>query len=360
VILYVSGEYPPDIGGVGDYTARLRSALDTLGWRSRVLSRRQVGRWDARSLARLLCAAPRTGIVHIQFQAGAFDLLGDVCLMPALLRRVRPKLQTVTTFHDVRVPYLFPRAGTLRQAAIRLMARSSQAVVAADQRDLVALGGPTPRHHYVPIGPNVECRPPQGYDREAFRASLGLAATDLAIVYFGLLNASKGLDLLLDAFAAIRQRRPTSRLLLLGGRVGASDPTDRLTAARIDARLDRLSDQVLTMGWLPQQDVSAYLLASDVALLPYADGASGRRGSLLACAAHGLPIVSTQPAGAEVASYIEAVTADPTSLADAALQISGDPTMARARSQALAEAMTWSRIAADHVSLYERLLYSGR
>ncbi len=189
MILYVSGEYPPDVGGVGDYTARLRTALSKLGWQSRVMSRRQVGRWDARSLIHLLHAAPRSGIVHIQFQAGAFDLLGDVCLMPALLRRLRPKARSVTTFHDVRVPYLFPRAGSLREAAIRLMARSSHAVVAADQRDLVALGGPSPRHHYVPIGPNLNCGPADDYNRDAFRRGLGLAEKDLAVVYFGLLNA---------------------------------------------------------------------------------------------------------------------------------------------------------------------------
>jgi glycosyltransferase involved in cell wall biosynthesis len=362
VILYVSGEYPPDIGGVGDYTARLRSTLTDLGWPSRVLSRRQVGRWDARSLFRLVRAAPRTGMVHIQFQAGAFDLLGDVCLMPALLRRTRPGVRSVTTFHDVRVPYLFPRAGPLRAAAIRFMARSSDAVVAADQRDLVALGGPSPPYHYVyvPIGPNLACDPPRGYDREAFRASLGLADTDVAIVYFGLLNASKGLDLVLGAFGNILAGRPSARLLLLGGTVGASDPTDRLTAAQFKPQLDRFAGRVIQTGWLPPQDLSAYLLAGDVALLPYADGASGRRGSLLACAEHGLPIVATQPAGAEVAPFIEAVSADARSLADAVLGALEAPSALREKSRALATEMSWSRIAADHVALYRRLLYSAK
>ena len=78
------------MGGVGDYTDRLRHALAAAGWPSSVLTRRQVRHWDARALAWLLRAAPRDGVVHIQFQAGAFDLLGDVCLMPSLLRRVRP------------------------------------------------------------------------------------------------------------------------------------------------------------------------------------------------------------------------------------------------------------------------------
>jgi polysaccharide biosynthesis protein PslF len=38
------------------------------------------------------------------------------------------------------------------------------------------------------------------------------------------------------------------------------------------------------------------MLAADLAALPYADGASLRRGSLLAALAHGLPTVTTRPA----------------------------------------------------------------
>jgi hypothetical protein len=48
------------------------------------------------------------------------------------------------------------------------------------------------RGQVVPIGSNVPCAPPPGYDRGAFRAGLGIAADELAVVYFGLLNASKG------------------------------------------------------------------------------------------------------------------------------------------------------------------------
>src|SRR5205085_6789182 len=89
-LLFVTGEYPPDVGGVADYTCRLREALCDLDWPSQVLTRRHVRRWDARALVGLLRAAPRRGFVHLQFQAAAFDLLGDVCLMPTLLHRLRP------------------------------------------------------------------------------------------------------------------------------------------------------------------------------------------------------------------------------------------------------------------------------
>ena len=208
------------------------------------------------------------------------------------------------------------------------------------------------------MGPTSRASP-GAYDRAAFRTGLGLSADTLAVVYFGLLNHSKGLDLLLDAFDLILKERPTARLLLLGGEAGASDPTDRLTAARMRGRLDRLGERVVRTGWLPPQALSAYLLAGDVALLPYADGASPRRGSLLACAEHGLPIVSTQPASRAVADAVHAVPADAASLAAAVLEVADDRVLSerlRAASQALAARTAWPAIAAAHIKIYDTLL----
>lgn len=357
-LLFVSGEYPPDVGGVGDYTHRLRHALASQGWRSTVLSRRQVRHWDARALVWLLRTAPRYGLVHIQFQAGAYDLLGDVCLMPTLLRRLRPRVRVVTTFHDTRVPYLFARAGRLRRAAVNLLAASSDAVIAADERDLESLGSSPTRQHQVPIGANIDRAPGAGYDRAVFRTRLGLTHASLAIVYFGLLNHSKGLDLLLDAFDRILRDTPNARLLLLGGEIGASDPTDRLTANRLHARLDALGARVVRTGWLQPEALSRYLLAGDVALLAYADGASPRRGSLLACAEHGLPIVSTQPASRAVADAVYAVAPDSAGLAAAVLEIVRTPSTAaqlRQSAAGLAAQTTWPQIAAAHLKIYEQL-----
>jgi glycosyltransferase involved in cell wall biosynthesis len=360
-LLFVSGEYPPAVGGVGDYTDRLRGVLAERGWPSKVLSRHQIRRWDARALVWLSRAAPSTGLVHIQLQAGAFDLLGDVYLMPLLLRRARPRVRVVTTFHDVREPYLFPKAGGLRKAALRLLARTSHAVIAADERDLAALDAPSARCHQIPIGSNVSCAPPTGYDRDAFRVQLGFEPDTLVIAYFGLLNASKGLDLLLDAFELIIARGAKARLVLVGGEVGASDPSDRVTAARVRSRL---SGCVTQTGWLAPAELSAHLLAADVALLPYTDGASPRRGSLLACAEHGLPIVSTRPASGPAADAVHAANASPQALADAVLEVADDPALSaglRARSRALAETVAWPRIAEAHIAIYEKFASpSGR
>lgn len=359
-VLFVSGEYPPDVGGVGDYTLRLRQALGELGCPSELVGRRQVRRWDARALLWLARRAPRSGIVHVQFQPAAFDLLGDVCLTPALLRALRPRVRVVTTFHDVRVPYLFPKAGRLRWDAVRLLAHTSHAVVAADERDLAALGVGAGRAYHIPIGSNLACAPPPGYDRAAFRARLGIA--DVGLVYFGLLNASKGLDVLLEAFSLLLRRRPAARLLLLGGPAGASDPTDRQVAGRLAGRLAALGEHIVQPGFLPPAELSAYLLAGDVAVLPYADGASPRRGSLLACAAHRLPVVSTRPVNPTVAAAVLPVMpGDAEGLAEATLRILDDASLRAglvAGSRALAARTSWRGIAERHLEVY-RALGSG-
>jgi glycosyltransferase involved in cell wall biosynthesis len=358
LILFVSGEYPPDVGGIGDYTARLRAELDTLGRPSQVMTRQQAPRWDARALAWLVRHAPRSGIVHIQYQPAAFDLLGDVCLMPLVLRATRGQVRVVTTFHDARVPFLFRGAGRLRPAAVRVLARTSHAVLAADERDLRWLGGI--RRYQVPIGSNVACRPPAGYSRSAFRSTVGLAEGDLLVAYFGLVNASKGLHTLIDALGDL----PDVKLMLLGGGVGASDPTDRTTASAIEPRLARLGARVVQTGYLEPAHLSAHLLAADVAVLPYIDGASPRRGSLLACAEHGLPIVSTEPVSEAVADAVYAVPPhDAHRLAEAVLAVASDPALAqrlRTGSAALAQRTSWQAIARQHASIYGELEWPRR
>ena len=85
--------------------------------------------------------------------------------------------------------------------------------------------------------------------------------------------------------------------MMVGGGLGSSDPTNRATARALDALADELgvSAELIWTGYLEPPEVSAALLSADMAVLPYADGASFRRGSLLAVLAHGLPVITTTP-----------------------------------------------------------------
>src|SRR5262249_2787908 len=154
--------------------------------------------------------------------------------------------------------------------------------------------------------------------------------------------------------------QPGARLMLLGASSGASDVTDAATAARIGARL---RSDVIRPGFLEAAHVSAHLLAADIAVLPYVDGASPRRGSLLACAAHELPIVRTFPGcGAVAAAALPVPVGAAPARAKAVLRAVVGPALAallRLGGAALAERPSWQRIAAEHIRISAALAHGG-
>lgn len=320
-VCMLTGELPPDCGGVGDYTARLSDALAGLGVPLGILTRRRpdlpprrvfganrvpvhgtLPAWNPRAWPLVTRALSQLGpcpLLHIQFQAGAFDLGGSVHLLPSLLRAALPRARVVTTFHDFLVPYLFPKAGPARLAANRLLARSSHAAIFTDLADL-ELAGPGVRGRVVPIGSNVDRVTTVKTSRAAIRRDLGADDETFVVGYFGFLNPSKGVPTLLEALGQIAARRPgrSVRLALIGAEAGISNPTDLAQARAVHHAIeqDQLGERIVRTGFLKPPELSATLLACDVVALPFRDGASARRGTLMAALAHGLPIVSTLPA----------------------------------------------------------------
>jgi glycosyltransferase involved in cell wall biosynthesis len=115
--------------------------------------------------------------------------------------------------------------------------------------------------------------------------------------YFGFLNLSKGGSDLMQVLKILSDRGMPVKLVLIGGRTGSSDPTNAEYAAQVEQLIEALgvTDRVMATGYREPPDVSRALLLCDVMVLPYVDGASLRRGSLLAAIAHGRAIVTTEP-----------------------------------------------------------------
>ena len=304
----ITGEYPPLRGGVGDFTRQLALALVAAGHDVHVLTTTRaqpapadagiavdpvIARWGWRSLwaARRWAASNRLDVVNVQYQAAMYGLTAPIHFLPDVVGR-----PTVATFHDLRIPYLFPKAGPLRNAAVTHLAARACAAIATDPADARTLRARGVRAvSQIPIGSNIAARAPEGFDRVGWRSARGYAADDFVIGYFGFLNDSKGGDTLIDALADLVARGIPAHVLLIGGAAGASDPTEVAFGARVAERIQALAltERVQRTGFLPEADTSAALLACDVMALPYRDGASLRRGTLMAALAHGLPIVST-------------------------------------------------------------------
>jgi glycosyltransferase involved in cell wall biosynthesis len=398
-ILLLTGEFPPQQGGVGDYTSLLAHALNAQGHHVAILTTHgpplapddlpvaTVPRWDWRAWSTVRAAIERVqpDVVLIQYQTAAYGLHPAINFLPGWLRlRLRGRSPClITTFHDLKFPYLFPKAGPLRLAAVRWLARQSDAAIATNMEDwqtlqewgLSALDygqagvGEAPRSPLtvmIPIGSNIACAPPATFEREAWRARLGVQPQDWLLCYFGFLNASKGGEVLINALAHLVQQGRPAHLVMIGGQVGSSDPTNQgyLTHVRQQISELALHERVHWTGFVSPAEVSAHFLAADLCVLPYQDGAGRSRGSLMAALAHGLPIVTTQPHN-PLPGFQDGVNlrfvppADPAALATAATDIMTDPALAArlaAGARALSEQFTWSALAAQHTALFAACL----
>ncbi len=372
----VTGEYPPMEGGVGAFTREVARAMVRLGHEVHIFTRQAVGnveesgihvtaavgaQWGWRTLGaiRRWAQGHEPTILNVQFQTAAFDMLPAIHWLPASLRGAYP---AVITFHDLRVPYLFPKAGRLRPWTVRKLARDANAVIATDRADEDRLRQWGIAHiRWIPIGSNVRRQSPADYDRDTWRERLGLGPADLLISYFGFLNESKGGLVLMEALARLVSEGVPAHLVMIGGRAGASDPANYTYGERVDARIAayNLGGRVHWTGFVGDEDVSAHFLASDITALPYLDGVSLRRGTLMAALEHGRAIVTTIPQTdvPELDGALVTVPAgDADRLAETILMVWQDEKQRReleANARAAADLFSWDGIAERTVALYE-------
>jgi glycosyltransferase involved in cell wall biosynthesis len=385
--MLITGEFPPARGGVGDYTNKLSNALQEQGIGTKVFtkseSRNQSSERNSPALRvrritlKTTLAAlkgSRARLAHIQYQTGAYEMRPTANLLPLLLkpRWGRP---TVVTFHDLLVPYLFPKAGPVREWINRVMARSAGAVIATNEGDAARLEEwGVRRLELIPIGSNIENDPPGGFNRDRWRAERGVEPGTILLAYFGFLNSTKGLDTLLRTVAGLERYHPNRyRLIMVGGGLGSSDPTNRATAGALDelARELGVAERLIWTGYLEPQEVSAALLSADIAVLPFADGATFRRGSLLAVLEHGLPLITTiaeQDTTGRGPRLVDGENAllvrigDEEALMSAIERLAQDDALREklARgSAALARHFSWEAIAEQHARLYDDLTSHG-
>ncbi len=395
-ILFITGEYPSMQGGVGDYTRRLGQALGALGVDVHVLTHADAGGDHLRqptaayeptvyplieraglqlwAVAGRVARELRPDVVHIQYQPAAYGLHGAVNFLPWRLRLLPRRPRVVTTFHDLRTPYLFPKAGPLRWETVLALAHASDADVVTNPADWqqLAQAGLTARLRPIPIGSNIACEPPAGYDRAQQRGLWGAGPETWLLAYFGFLNANKGGETLVRTLAELVHAGHPARLLMVGGKVGASDPTNLAYLAHVEKLIADLglADRVQWTGFTANDQVSANLLACDCAVLPYREGASLRHGSLMAALAHGLPIISTQAAAAAPSAQVpfpllrDAESAllvppeEPIRMAAAVERVMADPALRgrlAAASHSLAKQFEWDTLARRHLDVYREL-----
>ncbi len=389
-------------GGVGDFTREIGLAMNRLGAKVSVVSSVKaapatesagspaegsvlerdglrltlypvIERWDFSSWSPIARLLERTGpeVLGIQYQTAAYQMHPATNLLPWRLRLTKDRPKVVVTFHDLKLPYLFPKAGSVRRWVTRALILGSEATIVTNEEDRIeAERYGAGNLHLLPIGSNIDPRAPPGYDRWKWRERWGVARDEVLLCYFGFLNESKGGETLIRALARLVAAGERVKLLMIGGKVGSSDPTNVAYLEQMEALIGDLNlvDRVAWTGYVDGPEVSASFWASDICVLPYWDGASFRRGTLMAALAHGMPIVSTHPR-VEISQIVEgesmalAPPGQPEPLAGKIREVMASvelrQRLARGASE-LSRLFSWEAIAEETLAVYERALRAGK
>jgi len=330
-ILLVSGSYPPEACGVGDYTCRLAEALRSEGMSVGLLEQKSWQLRDGRAILKAVDDA-RADIVHLQYPSVGYGR----ALGPQLLSCCRPCVVTVhevTQAHPVRKYSLYGFFGTARTLIFTNQFERRAALRLAPWIEK--------KSAVIPIGSNV---PLSACRRDAASNSIG---------YFGLIRPNKGLEQVLELARLSAATRGNLKVLIIGSQFGGQESYYRSLRQQSDG---------LPVEWrvgLNGSELNAALCECRVAYLPFPDGVSERRSSLLAFMNLGTPVITTR--GSQVTEDLERAVnfaGNPEeALQRARVLITDCNARNYLRDQSLAYARTfrWDVIAQRHVQLYHQL-----
>jgi glycosyltransferase involved in cell wall biosynthesis len=357
----VCPSYPPQAVtcGVGDYTRRLGAELAHQGATVTVITSND---WRGEADGRVLPVLDTPGwwrvvpadVVHVQYAPDLYRARGDVTLLP--LRARLGALPIVITFHTLLDGTL---AGRVR--ATWLLATATAAISANEEVSRMVrrrLPWLADRVTEIPIGSNI-ARVTAPVNRAEILTRLALPSDALVLAHFGLIYPGKGLETLIDALAALRRRQPRAHLVIIGD----TREQDRAYRARLHERVERLGVQpaVVWTGWMADAEASGVLSVADLFVAPFDDGASLRRGSLMAGVAHGCAVISTRAArgGAPLVDGDNVALVPPRDAAalaermGALLAAPHERARLAAAARKLAEQFVWPDIAARTQRIYE-------
>jgi glycosyltransferase involved in cell wall biosynthesis len=342
----VTGEYPPQPGGVSDYTFHVARALQSNGdavhvWcpgRSQdcvdengVLVHRVMGQFRVADMWRggaMLNRYPRPRRVLVQYVPHAYG--SRAVNLPFCIWLYLRALKGDVVFAMVHETYmefgpsLRQKVGSLiqRAMAILLVRAATRIWCSIDtwRGQLQKYACSRTRFELLPVPSNINVVvDPTGVT--ALRRSIAADAQPV-IGHFGTFGNAIT-HTLLPAVCALLQKHDSMHLLLIGR-------GSRALRQEVLASQSGSADRVHAVEDLSHEDISRYLQVCDVMIQPFSEGVTTRRTTLMAGLCHGKAIVTaagfaTEPLWRESGAVCLVPSGDATGFADAVLHLLGDP-----------------------------------
>jgi glycosyltransferase involved in cell wall biosynthesis len=358
-ILIISGSYPPMKCGVGDYTAKLIENFKTHGHQAEVLTTRDVGRWVFLSVPKIIRFIRRVNpdIIHIQYPSSEYGKSLMINFLPLFLRLLFPRTRTFCTFHEFKS---YTILGKMRVIFSMLVCKKAVMVDPEEARAvrryfLIA------RPRFIPIGANVLPNNNFSESIRERRRALGIYNGEIAVAFYGFIQPGKGFEYLIDAFAEFIARYEDAKLLILGelSVVGHYSPMVKKTVKKYQEKIrkkidnKKINEEIIWTGYLSEAEASRYFPLADIAVFPFDEGGSTRRGSMITAMAYGLPIITTKPSYFKDFYLVKPKSAS--AILEALVDISSSVELQKKLAESSKKAYRvfhWENVIKDHLELY--------
>lgn len=307
----ITPEYPPQAGGVSDYTKHVAAALADAGehidvWCpirdpafeqvTKVRVHEELGRLKPADLLRLGVALnqfpqPRRLLLQwVPHGYGYRSMNVPFCLWlcaRSLFRRDEIEIM-------VHEPFLAFREGNLKQDLAAVVHRIMAVILLSSTRRVWVstpkwIEGLKPyawgrkiSFEWLPIPSNVPIVDDPVGIREIRR---GLNSSGIVFGHFG--TFGRGIaSLLQDMVPCLLRAMPNATMLLIG-------PGGERFRAELMGQCPEIAGRIVATGYLSLSDLSLHIRACDVMVQPFPDGVTTRRTSVMAALSHGCATVTT-------------------------------------------------------------------
>ncbi len=299
-ITVIAAALPPQLDGIGDYSARIAAELahsqditvltgapapDPIpGVRIETVFSADAPA-SVQGIADYVKANPPNWVL-LQYNPFSYGKWGRNLHLPRVMAQIKrqcPQTRFALMVHEPFVPFTswqFAIMATWQRWQLWRLGQTADVVFFSIDPWAKRFGRWFPKKPVVhlPVGSNIPRVP---ISREEARARLGVQGDTIVLGLFGTMSAARMLGVVRDAALKLKQSGLPVQVLYIGPHT-----------APVCTALAGIN--VIADGPAPAEEVSRRFAAMDIYLVPYSDGISTRRTTLMTALQHGIATVGTR------------------------------------------------------------------
>jgi glycosyltransferase involved in cell wall biosynthesis len=300
-ILVITGTYPPDKCGVGDFAFKLYNSMLDVNTNDDIylLSSNQLIkngnsvylktlRWNFFDTKRILETIKTINPSIIDFQFPTQSYRKSISILFLITRLKLCGFRIVVTLHE------YSYSSKLAQFRTKLLLKSAYRLIVVDEQyktDIVrSKMAASEDVLYIPVGSSIDHSQLNNEGIQLLRKKY-VEDKGLLIGYFGFIIPAKGFETLIRLGQALKQQSRIFKIIVAAELKGDDKYHQELLRL---IKVNWLEKDFIVTGYLPSNEIADLLRSMDAVVFPFVKGISTRNTSVLAALNQGVNVISTK------------------------------------------------------------------